>query len=108
MAVPVGEDKISHHRRCAQPRNGQPAPVTGCLLNSAARWEPAKSHANGTEPWSAQQRSERRRRGIDLIVMGTGRKGAQLFDEGLVPGTFQKFDKTMFALRGKRIGTELL
>src|SRR5215471_17172508 len=84
------------------------ASVTGCLLNSAARWEPAKSHANGTEPWSAQQRSERRRRGIDLIVMGTGRKGAQLFDEGLVPGTFQKFDKTMFALRGKRIGTELL
>jgi len=70
--------------------------------------EPVKSHANGTEPWSAQQRSERRRCGIDLIVMGASRKGAQLFDKGLVPGTFQKFDKTMLALRGKRVGAELL
>jgi hypothetical protein len=46
------------------------------------------SHANRAEARAAQQRAKGCRRGIDLIVMGASRKGAQFLDEDLVPRAF--------------------
>ena len=60
-----------------------------------------RSQPNVAEARSAEQRTECRRRGVDLIVMRAGREGAQFLDEGLIPRTLQELDEAMLTLRGK-------
>jgi hypothetical protein len=45
---------------------------------------------------------------IDLVVMGTIREGTEFINERLIPGAIHQFDKTVLALRCKRIGAVLL